>query len=289
MNIFSPAKINLFLEILSKRNDGFHLINSLMCVCNIGDTINVEKSHKFDLQITGKFKDLLDGKQNIVEDVFFNLKKIYGIKKNVKIKIIKNLPIASGIGGGSSNAASFFRIIESLFNLFIKKAEKIKILNNFGSDVPFCYFQKPSIVRGIGEKIQPAASFHEFYILLINPLIQISTKEIFERKNRTYTNSPTNIKSGLNRKQFIEILSKSSNDLEKVVIKSFPQVKSIMDFLQNETNSIFSRMSGSGGTCFGLFNDLNDLELAFNKVDKTKKKWWFKKGKILNKIENIIY
>ena len=284
MMVFSPAKINLFLEILSKQNNGFHKINSLMCMCNIGDKIEVSKSSNYELKISGKFKDQLIGKKNIVDDVFFKLKKKFKIKENIKVKIIKQLPISSGIGGGSSNAATLFGIIEFLFNLSIGESEKHKLLNSFGSDVPFCYKRKPSIVKGTGNKLVPAKSFHEFYVLLINPLIQISTKEVFEKKNNIFTKFPTEIKSRIDRKEFITILNRASNDLEIIVSKKYPEVKKIIDFLKNETNSVLSRMSGSGGTCFGIFNNFHDLKLAYNKLIETKKKWWFKKGKILNKI-----
>lgn len=284
MMVFSPAKINLFLEILSKQNNGFHRINSLMCICNIGDKIEVSKSSNYELKISGKFKDQLIGKKNIVDDVFFKLKKKFKIKENIKVKIIKQLPISSGIGGGSSNAATLFGIIEFLFNLSIGESEKHKLLNSFGSDVPFCYNRKPSIVTGTGNKIVPAKSFHEFYVLLINPLIQISTKEVFEKKNNIFTKSPTEIKPKIDRKEFITVLNRASNDLEIIVSNKYPEVKKIIDFLKNETNSVLSRMSGSGGTCFGIFNNFHDLKLAYNKLIETKKKWWFKKGKILNSI-----
>lgn len=284
MITFSPAKINLFLEVLSKNSNGLHSINSLMCICNIGDKINVVKSDDYDLQISGEFSETLAGKENIVSTVFFKLKEEFKIKDNIKINITKELPVSSGIGGGSSNAASLFKIIEILFELKICNSDKYRLLNSFGSDVPFCYHKNPSIVSGTGDKISDAKSFHEFYLLLINPLVEISTKEVFNEINKKYTKCPTIINSGLDRQQFINILKKSSNDLEKIVLKNNKSVKSIMNFLNYETKSLFCRMSGSGGTCFGLFDDLNDLELAYNDLKKTKKKWWFKKGKILNKI-----
>tara|TARA_B100000989_G_scaffold165772_1_gene123932 strand:+ start:625 stop:1479 length:855 start_codon:yes stop_codon:yes gene_type:complete len=284
MITFSPAKINLFLEVLSKKSNGLHNINSLMCICNIGDKINVVKSDDYDLQISGEFKEILAGKENIVNDVFFKLKEEFKIKENIKIVITKELPISSGIGGGSSNAASLFKTIEILFELKICYSDKSRLLNSFGSDVPFCYHKNPSIVTGTGDKISDAKSFYEFYLLLINPLVEISTKDVFKKINKKYTKYPTIINSGLNKEQFINILQKSSNDLEKIVLRNNKAVKSIMNFLNYETKSLFSRMSGSGGTCFGLFENYNDLKSAYNDLKKTKKKWWFKKGKILNKI-----
>lgn len=282
--LFSPAKINLFLEILSKRNDGFHNLNSLMCLCNIGDKIKISFSDRYSLDITGSFSDDLKVDNNIITRTVKRLEIFCKRKFNVSIILEKNLPISSGLGGGSSNAATVVRGIMKIFNLNIKKVDLDKLLISIGSDVPFCYYGKPSLVGGIGDEIMPVEYLESLKVLLVNPLVGISTKSIFN-KIKSFNTNPTKFPFGkINKKKLINILNKSNNDLQNVVIKNSPEVNEIIHFFKNETQSIFYRMTGSGATCFGIFDTYSHVREAEQKFKEKNNDWWVSSGTTLNYI-----
>lgn len=283
-SLFSPAKINLFLEILSKRNDGFHNLNSLMCFCNIGDKIKISKSESYSLNITGPFSDDLKSKNNIITDTLKKLEIFFNKKFSVSIVLEKNLPISSGMGGGSSNAATIVRAIINIFNLDIKKLDLDKLLISIGSDVPFCFYGKSSIVSGIGEKVVPLKHLEDLKVLLVNPLVEISTKSIFHQI-KCFNTNPTNFpREKINRSKLIDILNQSKNDLQYIVTKKNTQVNEVIDFFKNETESSFYRMTGSGATCFGVFDTYSHMKKAEVKLKNKNNNWWIASAKTLNYI-----
>ena len=177
----SPAKLNLYLEVKSKRKDGFHNLESLMTFCDLCDVIIIEKSSSFDLKIKGPFGKFLDFNENIILKVINGLEKLYQRKFKVCVTLEKNLPISSGMGGGSSNAATVIRAIHEIFGIDESK-NLADFLISIGADVPFCYYGKSAIITGIGEKIEFVN--HElcnYDVLLINPIKEVSTKNIFEK------------------------------------------------------------------------------------------------------------
>ncbi len=281
---FSPSKLNLFLEVLSKRRDGYHNLNSLMCFCNIGDNIEIRESKKFIFKAQGDFANKLNDPDNIIIKAIKKLEFFLKVKIKLEIILTKNLPVASGLAGGSSNAATVIKAVLNLLKLKIKKKLLDKILISLGSDVPFCFYGKTSIVRGFGNKIIPVFPIPNLYVLLVNPLIEVSTKKIFnkiEKFTKIKTEYPMKkIKNDV----FFELLSKSKNDLEDLVRREYPDIKKILDIFQEKTNSIFFRMSGSGATCFAFFENQDNLKTAESILKKRKEKWWIRSGKILNHI-----
>ena len=149
----SPAKINLFLEVKNKRNDGYHDIQSLMTFCDFGDKLCVSKSKDFRIKLDGPFSGSLINKENLIQKTVKKLENLFERKFNVEVVLKKNLPIASGMAGGSSNAATFITCVKEIFRL-----EEVdgfnELLLSLGADVPFCYNGKTALVTGIGENIK---------------------------------------------------------------------------------------------------------------------------------------
>ena len=201
----------------------------------------------------------------------------------VKIFLYKNLPIGSGLGGGSSNAAVVIKEIIKIYNVTIAKNMLDKFLLSVGSDIPFCFYGKTSVVSGSGNILKPIKNFNEIFILLVNPMIEIPTEEIFN-KVKIFNCKPSNfVDKKDSYKNFIKFLSNAKNDLESTAVKLYPEVGSILSTFGN-TRADLKRMSGSGGTCFGLFRSKKDLTDAEKLFLSLKNKWWIKKGKILNYI-----
>ena len=281
----SPLKLNLYLHIINKTNDGYHNLESLMTFCDFGDLISIKKEKDFSFTIDGPFAKNLSKTENIVLDAVKLVEKHLKFKINAHIQLTKNIPVASGMGGGSSNAATVIHCLKDLFEFSIEKKSIDSLLFSLGADVPFCFFRNTAIVKGKGEKVGFLSSkIPEFPVLLINPLIEVSTKKIFEglrlynRKRKDYNidfSTPD---------LFLEGLNKKDNDLEKVAEKICPIIKKIISFLKTETNSKLVRMTGSGATCFGVFNNLSDLNKADILINSMFKEIWTKKTKIINKI-----
>ena len=285
LRYFSPAKINLFLEVLSKRKDNYHELNSLICFCDIGDFIEVKKSNVLRIEVLGPFSKKLSFNENIIIKTHKIISRYFKIG-NFNIKLFKNLPISSGIGGGSSNAATFFKIVEKKLNLNIKTSIKNKILLEIGADVPVCYHQKFCIISGIGDKIKFLPPIEESYILLINPLVEVSTKDIFNEL-KIFSEKKTKL-DGINKKHiFLKKIIESKNDLEKTAKLKYPVICDVLETLSKDFNALFVRMSGSGATCFGIFKSKLDLDNAYNRIIEIRKNWWIKKGKILNNTKYV--
>lgn len=281
----SPAKLNLYLEVNNKRKDGFHNLESLMTFCDLGDVIKIERSNSFELKIKGPFGKFLDLNENIILKVINGLENLYERKFKVCVTLEKNLPISSGMGGGSSNAATVIRAIHEIFG--IKESKNLgSFLISIGADVPFCYYGKSAIIKGIGEKIKFVN--HElcnYYVLLINPLKEVSTKDIFEKlKVFKKKNLKKEIKSN---KLNLEFLKEKENHLEVIAIQEIFEINTILEFLKSETDSLYSRMTGSGATCFSFYENKKSLKIAENMLKLKFPSYWVMKTKLVNSINDI--
>ena len=273
---FSPAKLNLYLSVIGRRKDGYHNLESMMTFCDYGDQIKIKKAKSFSLKIDGDFGNTSLIKNNIILKTVNEIEKRINQKIILDIKLTKNLPISSGMGGGSSNAANLLKCIINLYDIKFKEKELNDLLLSLGADVPFCYYSRTGVVSGIGEIIRFTKKIPEYYVLLVNPLVEISTKLIFNS-----INIEKNKKEEINEDNLISFLRSKKNDLEVSAIIQCNQIKSILKTLKN-TNSLLTRMTGSGATCFSLFKDKKDLNEADKIVDNLYPKFWKKKTKILN-------
>lgn len=281
----SPAKINLYLEVIGKRKDNFHNIESFMTFVKYGDLITISKSDSLKLKITGDFARELSEFDNIIVKTVKGLEKLYNRSFDVSIELCKKLPVSSGMGGGSSNAATVVRCIHKLFN--IKEKNNLDdFLISIGADVPFCFYGKSAIVSGLGNKLNFIEhDFEKFFVLLINPLKEVSTKRIFEKLNLKYESQ---IKPSINiNKITLDFIKKKSNYLENFAIEELKIIKSILDFTKNQTNNLMVRMTGSGATCFAVYRNMKDLRLAENLIKSKFKKCWIQDTNFINSINDI--
>ena len=280
----SPAKINLYLNVKGIRKDGYHNIESLMTFCNYGDMISVEKSEKFKFSIDGPFSNTLENKINLIELTVKRLEDFYQRDFKIDILLTKKLPIASGMGGGSSNAATIIRCIEQLFELK-PESDFDSLLVSLGADVPFCYYGKTALVEGIGEKISFTEDLKEYFVLLINPRIEISTKEIFENfilDEGCINNSIDGLKN-----IDIKYVKNKRNDLEAYAIKKNVIIRDIISFLKLSKGSIIARMTGSGATCFALYEKEIDLNIAKNEALNIFRNSWIVTSRLVNSLQYI--
>ncbi|MDR1928963.1 MAG: 4-(cytidine 5'-diphospho)-2-C-methyl-D-erythritol kinase [Endomicrobium sp.] len=267
----SPAKINLFLEIKNKRSDGYHNLESIMQTINLCDTIFFELIDK-DILIECNDKSI-NNKKNIIYKTVLLIKNYFNIKSGVKIYLKKNIPISSGLGGGSSNAATTIKALVKLWNIKTTKSKLNQIAKEIGADVPFFLTCGTALCRGIGEIVIPLNDFliHDLNIVLVNPGFGLSTKNIYKRikyplKNQKKINKTLTY-------LFKGYFSYCFNRLEEFVIPYYPEIKKIKNVL-NELGYV-NLMSGSGSTVFGILNSNLENQRIKNDLEKYKWQIWF--------------
>jgi 4-diphosphocytidyl-2-C-methyl-D-erythritol kinase len=255
----SHAKVNLFLNIVGREKNSYHSLQSFFCLLNLTDHITIKPSTNTNCIIDRD--EIVD---NVVYKAVNYFNKLNNVNKIVNIKIKKNIPISSGLGGGSSNAATVLKLLEKLYNFPKLDAEKLKeIANNIGADVPFFYINKNAFVEGIGEKIMPIKLNMKIFILLINPGIKVITKDIFSSVSYNFSS-----RIRCNKKSIINEIVNGKNDLEKYVRQKYTIVNDLLNFIQMQQNCLISRMSGSGSTCFGIFEKKEDVLNAKKEAEK---------------------
>tara|TARA_X000001036_G_scaffold252880_1_gene235377 strand:+ start:541 stop:1419 length:879 start_codon:yes stop_codon:yes gene_type:complete len=282
----SPAKINLYLEIKGRRVDGYHNIESLMTFCKCGDVLKVEKSRSFKLSVKGPYAKLLEKQENLIESSLKKLEIFFNQKFKVNVLLTKNLPISSGMAGGSSNVATFIRCLKEIYDL--KDLEGFNdLLLSIGSDVPFCYHGKTAIVESIGENLSFVENFKNYFILLVNPNVEISTREVFENLNVKYISKKQTIFKSSHPKIDIDFIKKRDNVLQNFTVEKNKLIKDLLSFLSSCHGSLLTRMTGSGATCYSLFANKKDLENAKKITVKTFKNYWIQDSTLVNSVEDI--
>ncbi len=286
LTIFAPAKLNLFLHLTGRASNNYHKIDSLVCFADIGDFVTIENAPSFSFKIKGEFaqnfkksdkSSLLNG-NNLVVKAARALSQATDKALNVKITLTKNLPLASGIGGGSSDAAATIWGLQELWGLEHDNNYINNLLSKLGSDVPVCLKCAPSIMRGTGDILTLAPIMPEVPILLINPMISCSTQDVFLEHNSKFKKDTILPKQFNSIEELTNTLKTLSNDLYEPALKYVPEIKNIINALDASPNCLLSRMSGSGASCFGIFSSIKDAEYAKQTIAKENPDWWLKSG-----------
>lgn len=262
IEIKAPAKINIGLNIISRRPDGYHNLETIFYpIVDLYDVIKITKAKLFSFRCNVKEIDL--DTNNLIIKAKNKLEKFSGKKLNVEIYCEKNIPIGAGLGGGSSDAAATLISLNEMFNLNISEDEMVKIALELGSDVPFFIKSKPSYAGGRGEQLEQINLNIKHPILLINPRIHVSTKEAFA--NITPLKSKYKLVDSIVGEQLdFDILnSKVKNDFEYTVFARHTILQEIKEKLY-KVGAKFVLMSGSGSTIYAIFGNLNQARMVYN-------------------------
>lgn len=264
---FAPAKVNLTLHIIGQRKDGYHLLDSLVAfAAGVGDRVTVEPAKTTSLAVTGPFADLVPaGPDNLV------LRAAALLDTPAAITLEKHLPPASGIGGGSADAAATLRALARAFDAPLPDTDELLQL---GADVPVCMERGVVRMSGIGEQITPAFGPLAWPLLLVNPGVEVSTAKVFA--GLTTPNNPP-MPAELYDPAYFEFpdwLGRQRNDLEPPARAAAPVIGSVIDAILEETGCRFARMSGSGATCFGVFDTQEQAEDAAQAISARHPSWW---------------
>ena len=269
------AKLNLYLHVTGRRPDGHHELQSLVCFVEFGDQIQASLAKTDSLTIVGPFSDDLTGADNLVSEAAHWLGRG---KLAAAIELEKNLPVASGIGGGSADAGATIRALEVLWSV---KADTERLVE-LGADVPVCYKSKAAVMTGIGEKISDPVLLPACCVLLVNAGAPVSTREVFGRVTTFSAPLMQAQPDGRSIDQLVSFLHATRNDLTDAAIETSPVIGEVLDALDRLSGCLLSRMSGSGGTCFALFEDEVTARSAEMDLRSDQPDWWCKAAKILS-------
>jgi 4-diphosphocytidyl-2-C-methyl-D-erythritol kinase len=261
MKILSPAKINLFLRVCGKRPDGYHEVFSLMCCVTLFDELTLQIGRGKTIEIHCSHPDVPSDDTNLAYRAASLFKTKLDSARGVNIHLYKNIPVAAGLGGGSSNAASVLLALNTFFDRPFSREQLMELGLTLGADVPFFIFQKPAIATGIGEKLTAFEGALPYHILLLNQRFNVSTAETYQNLNFGLTNDqkkPTSNSLKLNR---FDPAHHLTNDLERVTVAKYPEIGLAKEKLL-DLGAIGALMSGSGPTVFGLFDNAETAKSA---------------------------
>jgi len=270
--IKSFCKINLSLRVLKKLSNGYHNIKSLITFCDLHDLISITKIKGVNdkISFSGSFKKGINSKSNTITNVLCQLRKKNFLQKQAfKIDIQKNIPHGSGLGGGSSNAADVLNFFNSKMCLKLNKDEINKIAYQIGFDTPVSLEKKNTLLTGKKGEILRLNQKFKLNILIVYPNVICSTKKIYAKNKKfTLVRSQANfyIKD---KNKLIDFLKNENNDLEKTTIKFYPKVRKIINFIKSQNGCYFSRITGSGSACIGIFSNMKSAVFA-QKIIKLK-------------------
>lgn len=272
----APAKINLALHVTGQRDDGYHLLDTLVVFTALGDELLLSTPDGLtgdQLKLSGPFSDDLsnDGDNLVLRSVTLLREALlsHGIAAPaVHIELQKNLPVSSGIGGGSADAAATLRGLKKLWNFHFNDAV-LDVAKHLGADVPMCLQSCTLRARGVGDDITVMDDVADFHLLLVNPGVSIATMDIFS--SLANKNS-----SGMDFSDFptIEMLAGTRNDLQKPAISHAPIIQKVLEAIAKLPQVQLARMSGSGATCFGIFETAEAAENAKIVLSDQHPEWW---------------
>ncbi|MBR9826428.1 MAG: 4-(cytidine 5'-diphospho)-2-C-methyl-D-erythritol kinase [Alphaproteobacteria bacterium] len=263
---FAPAKINLSLRVGRAREDGYHPLDSLVTFADWGDTITVREEAALLMSMGGEAAvDLEEEESNLVLQAARVLQEAAGIERGAVIHLQKEIPVAAGLGGGSADAAAALRALNGLWDLNWPLEKLAELAVQLGADVPACIYSRPLRMRGIGEQIDLVERFPAFPAVIINPGVPVSTGEVFKAFDET---DPPELREAKGRTpHIIDWLNREPNDLERPAKRVEPKIKKALHWLDQQKGVELVRMSGSGASCFGIFDTDENAELAADSYD----------------------
>lgn len=288
LQVAAPAKINLTLRVTGKRSDGYHLLDSLVAFADIGDTIEASEASGFSFEVVGPFArafssrelDSSEASDNIVVRAAFALARAEGRAPHVSIRLTKNLPLASGLGGGSADAAAVIRALQTLWGCSPEAPYLPVLLKSLGADVPVCWRCVPQRVRGVGEILEDAPALPSFSIVMVNPLKPCPTAEVFRRHQGFYKDSPLFPPVFQTVRELTAFMKTQDNDLLPAALQVVPEIGDCLEALSGQAGCLVSRLSGSGATCFGMFESAPLAAGAAESITQTFPGWWVRAGTV---------
>ncbi|WP_101065556.1 4-(cytidine 5'-diphospho)-2-C-methyl-D-erythritol kinase [Roseovarius salinarum] len=267
VELFVPAKVNLTLHVTGRREDGYHELDSLVVFADIGDRVRISPADETTLSLTGPMAEgVPTGRDNLV----WRAAELFGATATMELE--KNLPPAAGIGGGSGDAAATLRALSELTG---KPVPAPEALLELGADVPVCMTRGPARMRGVGERVDLLPDLPEIHAVLVNPDLPVLTRQVFAGLTRSDNPPmPDALPELPDSAALVAWLSEMRNDLEAPALEVAPVIGQVFATLRATPGCLLARMSGSGATCFGIYNDAETAASAQGRLTEQNPGWW---------------
>ncbi|HUO89674.1 MAG TPA: 4-(cytidine 5'-diphospho)-2-C-methyl-D-erythritol kinase [Rhizomicrobium sp.] len=272
IRVFAPAKINLFLHVGERRADGFHELESLVAFADAGDALGVAPAETLTLALDGPFAKGLEAE---TDNLVLRAARAFPGAPPAALRLTKNLPVASGIGGGSADAAAALRGLAALYPGRAGEKALLEIAASLGSDIPACVLSRPLMMRGRGERLEVLPRCPALDAVLVNPGVAVPTGPVFAAlRTRTGLGHAPKAADLAGAEALIAFLRTARNDLEAPARALAPAVGDVLGELARMPGLRLARMSGSGATCFGLFADGDAARMAAIALSHSHPGWW---------------
>ncbi len=274
----APAKINLSLRVIGRRADGYHELQSLVVFAHIGDRVSAEPASDLTLDLRGPFAAALGGDpDNLVLRAARLLRDRTGTSAGARLTLEKNLPVASGIGGGSADAAAALRALVRLWDVDPGAVALGEMAATLGADVPVCLDARPALMWGTGANIVRLDALPRFHLVLVNPGVALATAEVFQALAApalAHTPEAPALPSFATLEELLRWLAGVANDLEAPARSRLSEIGVVLAALAASAGCRLARMSGSGATCFGIYADEAAAEAAAAAIARAHPGWW---------------
>ncbi|CAK0743463.1 4-diphosphocytidyl-2-C-methyl-D-erythritol kinase [uncultured Gammaproteobacteria bacterium] len=284
----APAKLNLYLHVLGRRDNGYHELDSLAAFATVGDAVTVREAVAFSLVVEGPFAPALTGALateppggNLVARAARLLAERLGRPAAVAITLTKVLPVASGIGGGSADAAACLRALARLWGLAVNDPLLFELAPKLGADVPVCLAGRSTYFGGIGEILDPAPPLPPCHVVLVNPGLPLATPAVFKARQGPFSQPGRLDATPRDARHLAELLAKRTNDLMPPALTLAPVIGEVLAALATTPGCLLARLSGSGATCFGLYADSETATAAAAAISVVQPEWWVRPSSLL--------
>ena len=268
----APAKINLYLHVVGRRPDGYHLLDSLVGFAELGDEIRATTADEVTLALDGRFAPALTaGDDNLVLRA---ARTVAATGRGAALTLVKNLPVAAGLGGGSADAAATLRALKGLWQAPIDEARLREIAPRLGADVPVCLDGRAAFIGGIGEDIAPAPRLPQAGLVLVNPGKPLPTAQVFAAFRGPFSRQARFMTVPRDAAHLAALLRAGGNDLTAAAQSLVPEIGDALAALAASPGCLLARMSGSGATCFGLYDDRVAAQRVVGRIAARAKDWW---------------
>lgn len=271
MRLRAMAKINLGLDVIRKRDDGYHEVRMIMQTIKMYDVLDMRKKKTQGISLSTNLPYVPSDEKNLVYKAAKLLMDEFDIKEGISMRLFKFVPVAAGMAGGSSDAAAAFVGVNRLFRLGLSQEELMERAVQIGADVPYCIMRGTALAEGIGEKLTPLPAMPEGYVLIGKPGINVSTKTAYENLNLAAIEQHPDIDGmirDIRNKDLYSMTEKMVNVFEPGLMKKYPVIQEIRDFME-EKGALKAMMSGSGPTVFGIFDSKEKMNAAAAALKKT--------------------
>ncbi len=275
LTVAAPAKINLYLHVTGRRDDGYHLLDSLIAFAGVGDGVRVQRADDLSLAVVGPNAAAVpSGADNLVLAAARALARAAGVEAGAAITLDKHLPAGAGMGGGSADAAATLRALARLWNIGADDVDLSVLAAGLGADVPMCLAGRAAFASGIGEVLTPAPALPAVALVLVNPGEALATPAVFAARSGPFGAAARFDKAPADAAELASILAERDNDLTAAATSLVPAVGDVLAALDATAGCLLARMTGSGATGFGLFADVDTAEATARDIAAVNPTWW---------------